>query len=93
MIEKLLLWAIIAACVVFLIRLTVGEQRRRRFDGIVRRGAARGAAWGRAIQNALLRWRSSRVAAKAIRRARTSDGQWKGNVYTPRSFRKPRKPH
>jgi 20S proteasome alpha/beta subunit len=41
-------------------------------------------------------WRTSRkdaarLADEAIRRAK--DGDWEGNVYKPKSFRRPRKPH
>jgi hypothetical protein len=30
-----------------------------------------------------------RVADEAIKRARQRDGEWDGNVYKPKSFRKP----
>ncbi|HWH84628.1 MAG TPA: hypothetical protein VNU71_20560 [Burkholderiaceae bacterium] len=78
--------------VVLLVRLTMSVPRRYRFDSAMRR------AW-RALQRAALRvwrWRAVRreaqrareVADEAIRRARDR-GEWDGNVYTPKSFRKP----
>jgi hypothetical protein len=92
-------------CALLFARLFVGERRRRRFDAAVLR---RFAAWRhRAL--ALWRWRAARrearrVADEAIRRARergrrgngsaaADDDERDGNVYRPKSFRGPRKPH
>ncbi|MEO7151834.1 MAG: hypothetical protein ABIX46_09035 [Burkholderiaceae bacterium] len=84
---------IVLACGVMLLRLTLSERRRARFDAASRR------TWQRSAQQAqrLWHWRSShadarRVADEALRRAR--DGVHRdGNVIRPASFRPPRKPH
>lgn len=88
-------------CVVLLVRLCLGSARQRRFDR-----AARTVGW--TLRGGLRRaWRwpaSRRIAVRearaAIKRARNGEstmetdlGEWQGNVYTPKSFRKPRKPH
>ena len=87
-----------------LARLFLGERRRRRVDAVALHGLA---AWRRRAA-ALWRWRAmrreaARVAEEAIRRARErgrrgnggdeDEGEWDGNVYKPKSFRGPRKPH
>jgi hypothetical protein len=92
-VEKLLAGITFAVCVILFIRLLLGARRQQRFDATVRRAAA---ACRRSALSAW-RWRSSRkeavrVAEEAIRRAR-DDGNWEGNVYRPKSFRRPRKPH
>lgn len=93
MIDKLLAGLGLAVCVVMLVRLCLGTRRQQRFDAAVRRAA-------HASRRGVLRvwhWPASRRAAKraaedAIRRAQ--DGvQRDGNIYRPRSFRGPRKPH
>jgi hypothetical protein len=91
-------------CALLFARLLLGERRRRRVDAAVLHGLA---AWRRRAA-ALWRWRAARreaarVAEEAIRRARErgrrgnggdeDDGEWDGNVYKPKSFRGPRKPH
>ena len=89
--EKALAALTFAACIVMLARLSMGETRRWRFDAAVRRG------WFAAKRRFFLlrHWRASRRAAAqatedAIRRARQKDGgEWDGNVYKPKSFRKP----
>ena len=89
--DKILAALTLAACAVLLARLLMGETRRWRFDAAARR------AWF-ATQRRFMRvwnWRTSRRAAAraaedAIRRARQKDGgEWDGNVYKPKSFRKP----
>ena len=93
MIEKLLAGLTLVVCVVLLVRLCLGQRRQQRFDAAVRRAA-------HACRRAALsvwHWRSSRkvaarVAEEAIKRARRG-GEWDGNVYKPKSFRRPRKPH
>ena len=80
-----------AACAVLLVRLLLGDVRRQRFDAAAQR------AWSAVKRRgfALWHWRAARRAAKkeaeeAIRRARSKDGgEWEGNVYKPKSFRKP----
>ena len=83
----------LAVCLVLLVRLCVGPARRRRFDQAVRRFVQAARSQGRR----LLRWRASskaaaRAADEAIRRARGGVDR-EGNVYRPRDFRRPRKPH
>ena len=92
MFERVLAAIVIAICAVLLVRLALGRRRRARFDSFFRR------LWLRMRHAAhdLWRWRESRrnteLARKAtdevIKRARDR-GEWKGNVYTPKSFRKP----
>ena len=93
MIEKSFAAVVLAVCIVMLLRVMIGERRRHRVDTIALR------LWydcRRAVLRAWNWWPSrrqaARVADEAIRRAR-SEGEWDGNVYRPRSFRKPRKPH
>ena len=89
--DKALAALTFAACIVMLARLLMGETRRWRFDVALRRG------WFAAKRRFFLlwHWRASRRAAAqaaedAIRRARQKDGgEWDGNVYKPKSFRKP----
>ncbi|HZE92229.1 MAG TPA: hypothetical protein VE029_11075 [Rhizobacter sp.] len=93
MIEMVLSAVTLALCVLLLLRLALGRRRRQRLDDAAYR------AWWRLrrIGHRMLHWRASRkeaarAAEAAIRRAR--DGvQRDGNVYKPRSFREPRKPH
>ena len=97
MFEQVLAAAALAVCALLFARLLAGAQRRRRLDAAL----ARGLAAGRRRARGLWRWRSSRreaarMADEAIRRARErreEDGEWEGNVYRPKSFRGPRKPH
>lgn len=92
MFERVLAATVIAFCVVMLVRLSLGSRRRARFDAFWRRRWLRARHAGHAVW----RWRESRrhaeVARKAadelIKRARDR-GEWDGNVYTPKSFRKP----
>jgi len=86
-IEKVLAGAMLAVCVVMLLRLCLGFRARLRFDDAMRSIA-------RLPMLAVHRVRANRGAAEAIRRAKATDGDWQGNVYTPKSFNKrPRKPH
>ncbi|HKX42668.1 MAG TPA: hypothetical protein VJO99_16045 [Burkholderiaceae bacterium] len=96
-IEKLFAGVVLAVCIVLMLRLLIGARRRGRFDAAVRR------SWlgSRRFLDTLWHWRSrrreaQRAADAAIRRARgheAADGEWEGNVYKPKSFRKPRKLH
>ena len=89
----------LAVCALLLLRLVIGERRRYRFDAAARRLWFRLRRFGLALQRKLLslwHWRSSRrkaaqAAEETIRRARGAEGSWDGNVYKPKSFRKP--PH
>ena len=85
MIEKVLAAIVLAICLVFMVRLLVGVRWRMKLD-----------SWARGLWNRvrdLYRWRASRktaerVAEEAIRRAR-ENGTWEGNVYKPKSFKRP----
>lgn len=84
-VEKLFAGTVLAVCVVMLLRLCLGARLRLRFDHAAR-------AVARSPMMLVHRVRAARGAAEAIRRAQ-SPGEWDGNVYTPKSFRRPRKPH
>lgn len=93
LLEALLAAVALAVSVVLLLRLALGERRRQRFDAAARR------TWQRCRATALrtYRWRATRrqaaqAAEEAIHRARHGV-QRDGNVYRPKSFREPRKPH
>ena len=88
MIEKGFAAIVLAACLVMLLRLALGAQRRQRFDAAAIR------AWLRLRAAAITMWRWPRsrrqarqLADETIRRA--SQGQWDGNVYTPDEFKRP----
>jgi hypothetical protein len=93
MFEKSLAIVVLVVCLVLMGRLLLGPRRRQRFDAAVRRA-------GFTIRRRaflLYHWRASRrsaerVAEETIRRAREG-GSWDGNVYRPKSFKGPRKPH
>ena len=96
MIERLFAALALAVCAVLLVRLLLGERRRFRFDMAMRR------AWNGLRRGVLRLWRmpsalrhqreakrrAEEVANEAIRRA-SGRGEWDGNVYKPKSFRKP----
>jgi hypothetical protein len=95
---------VLAACAVLFVRLLIGPVRRARFDDAVRRStrATRQAVrsgWYSVRHGRRSRREAERVADEIIRRARgqrdgaDTDGEWEGNVYKPKSFRKPRKLH
>lgn len=96
--EPLLAGLTLIVCAVLLVRLCLRPAQRQRFDRTLR-------GWGWTLRHGALQlwhWRASRRLARAeaeavIRRARTGkaaddDGEWSGNVYTPKSFRKTRRP-
>lgn len=86
-IEKVFAGVGLAVCVVMLLRLCLGRTRQRQFDDVGRQLLQLPA-------RLFHRSQASRQAAEAIRRAKgEADGDWKGNVYTPKSFKRPRKPH
>lgn len=95
--DKLLSIFVAAVCVVLLIRLALGEQRRAKFDQAYFR------AWFKVQRQALYvwHWRSRRqsaakakqVADDVIKRVRHRVDK-EGNVLTPEVFKGgPRKPH
>ena len=95
MAEKVIPAIVVAACLVLLLRLLLGEGRRHRFD----RAIVRWSRTARVRIESLFTWNASRrrarrAAEEAIQRARDG-GDWDGNVYRPKSFgkRKDRKIH
>ncbi len=104
MIERVLAGLVLAVCALLLLRLVIGERRRWRFDAALRRMGLRLRLGALRLQQGvshLWHWRARRraaeaAAADAIERARGAgswDGTRDGNVYKPKSFRRPRKPH
>ncbi len=88
---------VLLLCVLALIRLMLGGPRRRRLDDWLRR------RWFAVRVQALRLWRWRRLRREADEAARRAiaqaaakaarQGEWKGNVYEPDRFKKPRKPH
>ncbi|WP_294639441.1 hypothetical protein [uncultured Aquabacterium sp.] len=96
--------AVALVCGVLLVRLLLGPARRARFDrfwrdrvGLAGWRRARGAVHG--VRRLVRRRADQQAAAKAaeevINRARRARPRVDkaGNVYTPHSFKGPRKPH
>ena len=93
LIERVFAALAIAVCAVLLLRLVIGEKRRWRLDSAfwrhwrtLRRSVRTARRWPTARRDA------AKVAQEAIRRAREAareGGEWEGNVYKPKSFRKP----
>jgi len=93
----------LATCIALAIHMALPYRLRSRVDA----AAARLGVWLQAqIDNAVgwrRRQRQTRAAAleaeRVIRRAQESaqhgrvEGEWDGNVYRPKSFEKPKKPH
>lgn len=80
---------VLASCVFLFVRLLVGARRRDRLDAWLRRVGRALAQRARAAWH----WRAARreaqrVADEAIRRAR-GEVERDGNVYRPKSFKKP----
>lgn len=92
--EKIIAAIMLAGCLVLLLRVFLGTRRRARFDAAVARFSARlGRGTDTLIGLPASRRRARREAEAAIRRAREGGGQWDGNVYRPKSFKKDRKLH
>lgn len=92
LIEKVFAGAMLAVCLLLMLRLVLGPSRRFRFDAALRRF---GAAVERRLQSLgphrSAASRAEREADKAIERARrraASPGEWDGNVYRPKSFKR-----
>jgi len=93
----------LATCIALAVHMALPWRWRSRVDAAV----ARLGAWLQAQIDRAVGWRrrqrQTRAAAleaeRVIRRARESaqntrvDGEWDGNVYRPKSFEKPKKPH
>ncbi|MEO6362483.1 MAG: hypothetical protein ABIO71_04580 [Caldimonas sp.] len=94
LIEKTFAFAIVAACLVLLLRLALSSPRRDRFDAGWRRLIAAVARKGAALRGHRgAEARAGREAGKAIERARrtAAGGEWDGNVYRPKSFKQKKK--
>lgn len=92
MFETVFASTVLVACVVLLVRLSLSVRRRMQFDFAMQRWwAVVAGTWLRMWRWPAARREASREARDAIERAR--GGEWDGNVYRPKSFRKPRKPH
>ncbi|MEO6279960.1 hypothetical protein [Roseateles sp.] len=95
----------LATCIALAVHMALPYRARSSVDAAV----ARLGAWLQAQFDSAVGWRrrqrQTRAAAleaqRAIRRARESssngdgrpEGEWDGNVYRPKSFEKPKKPH
>lgn len=95
----------LATCIALAVHMALPYRAQARVDAAV----ARLGAWMQAQMDKATGWRrrqrQTRAAAleaeRVIRRARESaqqgdprlDGEWDGNVYRPKSFDKPKKPH
>jgi hypothetical protein len=84
--ERVLAAVALAVCALLLLRLVIGARRRARVDAALRRSVQ---AVRRMIVSIRHRREAVRVADEAIKRASQRDGEWDGNVYKPKSFRKP----
>lgn len=89
-IEKLLAGIVLALCVGLFVRMLLPPWRRVRLDAWL--GRCRATLRRRAL--AVWHWRRTRrearrAADEAIRRARGAGVERDGNVYKPKSFRKP----
>jgi hypothetical protein len=81
LVEKVLAAITVGVCIVLLLRLAIGPDR---IAGVLRWRAAKRQA--------------EREAKSVIERARRGgaqrpEGDWDGNVYRPKNFRRPKKPH
>ena len=98
LLEQLLSGLTATVCVVLLVRLCLGDARQRRFDHTMRTLGQRLRLGTQQLwRGPAARRAATREAQAAIERARSgrskAEGDWTGNVYSPKSFRKPRKPH
>ena len=97
MVEKILAAVVLGVCALLLVRLMLGERRRDRLDAALRSVARSAQRAARSVQSVQSAWRwggvrraSKKAAIEAIRRARDGSGVTReGNVYKPKSFRKP----
>ena len=95
----------LATCIALAVHMALPYRARARVDAAL----AQLGAWAQAQIDRATGWRrrqrQTRAAAleaeRVIRKARESaqqgdgraDGEWDGNVYRPKSFEKPKKPH
>jgi len=94
--DKLFSIFVAAVCIVMLVRMVLGDQRRARMDRVftqawfaVRRRALRLWTWRSRRQSAA---QAKQVAEEVINRVRHRVEK-EGNVLTPEAFKGPRKPH
>ena len=94
--DKLFPIFVAAVCLVMLVRMTLGEQRRARMDHAfnqawfaLRRWALHLWTWRSRRQSAA---QAKQVAEEVINRVRHRVEK-EGNVLTPEAFKGPRKPH
>ena len=93
-IETIFAALMLTICVVLLVRMALPPARRARLDaafGRWRRRLAHGAdRLGAAVRRPTAEARARRETAAAIRRARerAESGEWDGNVYRPKSFKR-----
>ena len=90
MVEKIFAGLTLAVCELMLVRLLVGARRRSRIDTAARRALHE----AQRVALSVYHWRdrkrsAARAAEEAIRRARAGATERDGNVYKPKSFRKP----
>jgi len=99
MLVKIFAIAGLAVCLVLALHMCLGRRRQQQLEGWWQ--DAWGWLFGRALRpfNARERRRAAHQAAlDAISRAKRmrpedDEGHWDGNVYRPKQFEKPRKPH
>lgn len=84
----------LTTCVVLMVRMALGARRRARFDAALGRWWRGGgrviAAIVHAARRPVAQARARRETAEAIRRARgrAEAGEWDGNVYRTKSFKR-----
>ena len=88
MIERVFAAIVFAACVLLLVRLGLGARRRQRLDAVLWRAVHATRHMATAARQRRANAQAAKAAADAIRRAQER-GEWEGNVYKPKSFRKP----
>lgn len=90
MIEKVTAAFVACICILFMLRLLAGTKRQAAFDAWARLAWLRlKHGWLQLYHRRSSRKTAERIAQEAIRRAREDDGHWDGNVYKPRSFKRP----
>lgn len=93
MIPNVLAIIVFAMCAFSMVRLLLGERRRRAVDAFfIRLWLRSKMLFGRKPPKPLKQQNPAHLADEAIRRAKDG-GSWEGNVYKPKSFKGPRKPH
>ncbi|MEO8151492.1 MAG: hypothetical protein ABI605_00370 [Rhizobacter sp.] len=88
MIEKFFAIVVFAICMVLMLRLLLGVRLRLKFDAVARNGWHRIRGWAWSISHWRARRDAARAADEAIQRA-SDGGTWEGNVYKPKSFKRP----